>query len=540
MDLRRISCVIASAAVGVAGFCALPAAAAAAVTPPEPTVKLPPSHGLRTANLTARWIVGARAGDVADRIAARHGAQRLRLPGAYLIDTTKARAFAAALRAQGKLRFAEPNAARHAMASFDALPGNWARGAVVAPGLVPPAPTAAIGVIDDLVDPTHPDLAGHLAPANPAAGPAVIGPHGTMVASAAAGAANGSGVLGIFPGAPIVTYSVPEPFGCAESSDGIITLAGRGVPIINASYGSTTPCYTEYAAIAYAYAVGSLLIAAAGNEFQEGNPISYPAAWPHVVSVSAVDINRASSYFSNENAAIDIAAPGQDVPVAIPLAFDTTDGVADGVTVADGTSFSAPIVAGAAAWIRAARPGVRNGQIADLIRGTADDIGPAGWDQASGYGMLNLARALTAPLPRIDPLEPNDTIGEVDGTLFGTHDPSVWKGTGTYWLRASVDTVEDPVDVFRLRVPPRARFNVLLHPSFGDPDLLIYRRAAKSLSDTRDVVARSQRGEGRTDAVRLFNDSGGTITVYVVVYVPDEARFADAGYRLQFQRKRRR
>jgi hypothetical protein len=528
---------VALAAVAVASFGASPAAAA--VPPPEPTVRLPPSHGLRAAGLTTHWIVGARSAGVAESIARRYGAQPLRLPGAYLVDTAKARAFASALRARGQLRFAEPNVARHSMSSFDGQTDRWARAAVVAPGLMPPAPTAAIGVIDDLVDVTHPDLAGHVTFANPAAGTVVGGPHGTMVASAAAGAANGVGVTGVFPGAPIVSYSVPEEFGCAESSDGILTLAGRHVPIINTSYGSPGACYTEYAAIAVAYATGSLVVASAGNEFQEGNPVSYPAAWPHVISVAAIGPDRTSSYFSSESAAIDVAAPGEGVPVAIPPAFDT-DGVVDGVTIADGTSFSAPMVAGAAAWIRAARPGAEIGQIADLIRHTADDIGPAGWDRASGYGLVNLGRALAAPLPSVDPLEPNDTIGEVDGTVFAEHDPSVWHGTGTYSFEASVDSVEDPVDVFRLRIPGRARVNVLLHPSFGDPDLEVYRRAARSLSETRHVIAYSRRGEGRTDVVRLVNDSRNTQTVYVVVYVPDQARFFDAGYRLQFVRKRRR
>jgi hypothetical protein len=529
-------CAIASLVLGLAALGGQPASAA--VRAPEPTVTLPAQHASRAATQT-RWIVGARATRAADRVARRHGARAMRLPGAYVIDARRARALAAALRRRGLLRFAEPDVARHALSSFDGQSDGWARAAVVAPGLVAPSPTVAIGVVDDLVDPTHPDLAGHLSHANPSAGSTVGGPHGTMVASAAAGAANGFGVTGIFPGAPVVTYSVPEKFGCAESSDGILALANRRVPVINVSYGSPDACYAEYAAIAYAYAGGSLVVAAAGNEFQEGNPTSYPAAWPHVVSVAALDATRAPSYFSNENTAIDVAAPGEDIPLAIPVAFDT-DGVADGITTDSGTSFSAPIVAGAAAWIRAARPGVRNGQTADLLRRTAVDIAPAGWDPATGYGQIDLAAALAAPLPRIDPLEPNDSIAEVDGTLFGEHDPSVWHGRGRYSLSATVDNVEDPIDVYRLRVPPRARFNVLVHPGFGDPDLAVYRRAARSLEESRHVVAHSERGAGRTDAVRLVNGSRATITVYVVVYVPDEASYLDARYRLEFQRKRRR
>lgn len=119
-------------------------------------------------------------------------------------------------------------------------------------------------------------------------------------------------------------------------------------------------------------------------------------------------------------------------------------------------------------------------------------------------------------------------------------DPSVWQGVGRYSLPATVDSVEDPIDVFRLRIPPRARVNVLVHPSYGDPDLAVFRRSAKSVTESRQVIAQSQRGEGRTDTARLTNTSRLTRTVYVAVYVPEEARFADAAYSLEFQRKRRR
>lgn len=534
--IRAVACCAAATLVGLLGLATAQAGAAAPV--PEPTVRLPPERGLR-ADAAARWIVGARPSPAADGLARRHGARRMRLDGAYVVDAARARGLARALRQRGLLRFAEPNVARRKLSSYDGQTDRWARAAVVAPGLVAPSPTVAIGVVDDFVDPGHPDLAGHVTYANASPGAVIRGPHGTMVASAAAGAANGLGVTGVFPGAPVVSYGVPAQFGCAESADGILTLAARDVPVMNLSYGSPRACYAEYAAIAIAYGGGSLVVAAGGNEFLEGNPVSYPAALPHVLSVAALDPTGASASFSNENTAIDVAAPGEAVPLATPAAFDS-DGLVDGVTVADGTSFAAPMVAGAAAWLKAARPGAGNGQIADLLRRTARDVAPSGWDRGTGFGLVDLARALTAPLPRFDPLEPNDTIGQVDGTVFRERDPSVWKGRGRFTLSASVDGVEDPVDVFRLRVPARARFNVLVHPNYGDPDLAIYRRQATSLEQTRHVVAESRRGEGRTDAVRLVNNARSTITVYVVVYVPDEARFVDASYRLEMQRKRRR
>jgi hypothetical protein len=395
-----------------------------------------------------------------------------------------------------------------------------------------------VGVIDDFVDPNHPDLAGHVRYVNTSASSRVDGPHGTMVASVIAGAVNDSGVTGIFPGATIASYGVPEPFGCAESANAILALADQKVPIINTSYGSAAPCFTEYAAISQAYAAGSMVVASAGNEFAEGNPVMFPAAWPHVLSVGATNVKRLPSYFSSANAAVDVAAPGEDVPVAVPPAFDT-DGAVDGVAVVDGTSFAAPMVAGAAAWLRGARPEIDNGQAADLLRRTADDIGAPGWDRDSGFGQINLQNALTAAVPRRDPLEPNDTIADVDGTVFATPDPSVWRGDGRVTVSASVDSVEDPVDVYRLRVPRKARFKVLLRPNGGDPDMEAYTGRATVLGDKQELIHRSSRGEDHTDVVRLINKSGDSRTAYIAVYVPREAAYADASYRLEFVRQRR-
>ena len=66
--------------------------------------------------------------------------------------------------------------------------------------------------------------------------------------------------------------------------------------------------------------------------------------------------------------------------------------------VASRTSFSAPIVSGAAAFVMASKPGIRIGQVADLLRGSAQDVGPKGYDGATGYGLVNIPAALQAPV----------------------------------------------------------------------------------------------------------------------------------------------
>jgi hypothetical protein len=525
----------AALAAGLAVLLAAAPARGAIPAVPEPSVRLPGAvHGAAAASRT--WIVGA--GGAAGAIARRHGARALRLADTYVVAREHARAFAADLRRAGLLRFAEPDITGHVASASDAAPFGWARGAVVTPAIPPPAPTARIGVLDTYVDDTHPDLAGHVAHLR---GPAVsvTHPHGTMVSSAAAGAFNGFGVTGVFPGAHIVNYGVTQDLRCSDSVNGIRALAAERVGVIVASYGFTEPCYAEYAAIAIAYGVGTMVVAAAGNEFEDGNPVSYPAAWPHVLSVASTGPDNRSSYFSSRNASIDVSAPGENVPVAIPVALDTADGAQDGVTIASGTSFSAPIVAGAIAWLRTARPEITNGQAADLLRRNATDIEKPGWDPDTGYGLVNLDRALTAAVPKADLLEPNDSIAEVDGTVFRGADDPIWRGIGRRRVTASVDSVEDPIDVYRVHIPARARWKALVRPRerTGDPDLEIYTGTATELSERRHSVARSRRGTGRTDSVTVVNRSRTARTMYVIVYVPREARYAEAKYRLELVRR---
>jgi subtilisin family serine protease len=500
---------------------------------PHPSVRLPGEvHGAAARSPT--WIVGAAPGSAASAIAKRHGARALRVGGTYVVARDRARALAADLRRAGLLREAEPDVVGHMSSAYDATPFGWARGSIVAPTLVPPAPTAQIGVLDTYVDDTHPDLAGHVQHLpGPATG--VTHPHGTMVSSAAAGAYNGVGVTGIFPGAQIVNYGVTPDLRCSDSVNGITALAAAHVAVIVASYGFTEPCYAEYDAIALAYGEGTMVVAAAGNEFEEGNPVSFPAAWPHVLSVAATNQQNGSSYFSSANASIDVAAPGENIPLAIPGALDTTDGTADGVTLGSGTSFAAPIVAGAVAWLRSARPEISNGQAADLLRHTAIDIDKKGWDQNSGYGLINLEASLTAPVPESDPLEPNDSIAEIDGTVFRNADDAVWSGGARKRIPASVDSVEDPIDVYRVRVPARTRWKALVRPQTrtGDPDLQLLRGAATSLTQRRFDAGHSDHGVGRTDSVTLTNREATARSMYVAVYVPDEARYADAPYTLE-------
>ena len=190
--------------------------------------------------------------------------------------------------------------------------------------------------------------------------------------------------------------------------------------MINLSLGGTERDDLIEQAIDAAYAKGSLVVAASGNDGDQGNPADYPADYPHVLTVGATDENNTVAPFSNRSPYVDLVAPGQNVTVATA---DDASWEAE-----SGTSFSTPIVSGSAAWVWTARPQLDNTQLFEVMRRSATDVPPAGHDDASGYGMLDVAAALAYPAPVRDPFEPNDDVDFVqpDSGFFsglGFNDP---------------------------------------------------------------------------------------------------------------------
>ncbi len=120
-----------------------------------------------------------------------------------------------------------------------------------------------------------------------------------------------------------------------------------------------------------------------------------------------------------------------------------------------GTSFSAPIVAAAAAWLWTVRPELDAGQVAEILRSTARDVGTSGFDDRTGYGIPSIPAAVAAPAPPRDLQEPNDDIDEIAaGRLFASGRPpltTLAKRTAT--VTAYLDENEDPGDVYRVVIP---------------------------------------------------------------------------------------
>ena len=502
----------------------------------EPPNVLPVAGGATIARAQpSTWLVGARPGRQADMLAARFGARKLTKLGIYAIGRGRATSFTAALRAAGVYRFAEPNhRLQRAHAPGDEFMTTDWRAVLVPPGIEPPPVSQAplTAVIDGAADTTVPDLAGVQVIRNTT----VDDLHGTAVASVIAGRANGVGMVGMYPGAPVL--SIGTDLTIADVIQCIQAAIDAHAAVINMSYGSPYYSYGEDTVLAYAVSRGVVPVAAAGNDREtvgpDGttNPVLYPAALPHIVSVAATGPSGATSAFSTSNGAVDLAAPGEGVLTAVPTAWDD-DGLADGYERLDGTSFAAPIVAGAAAWLRAARPNLSAGQIADVLRLSATDIGATGWDEDSGYGLVNIKAALTARAPASDTLEVNDDISWVDGRRLGRPDPFVKRS-----LHGVVDYWKDYADVYRVQVPAHRTLRLTVKPAHGtNPDLAVYSKQGRSVYKTRGRLAWSSNRAGKSERITIRNASRRARTAYAAVYSPtaQDARY-DAPYTLSVKR----
>ena len=179
--------------------------------------------------------------------------------------------------------------------------------------------------------------------------------HGTHVAGTIAQSTNnGYGVAGIAYKANIMPLKVLAARGggtIADIAESIKFAADNGADVINMSLGGGGASNIMEEAIKYAHNKGVTIIAAAGNENR--NSSSYPARYPDVISVSAIDSAGNKAPYSNFGAGVDLSAPGgSEGAKIIQNTVDPRTG--ESVFVGfQGTSMAAPHVAGVAALIRA-------------------------------------------------------------------------------------------------------------------------------------------------------------------------------------------
>lgn len=231
--------------------------------------------------------------------------------------------------------------------------------------------------------------------------------HGTHVAGTIAQSTNnGAGVAGIAFGCAVMPVKVLDANGLGDHfaiASGIYFAVEQGAKVINLSLGAPGSSRTLYDAVAYAYHQGVTVVCSAGNEFFEGNPVIYPAAFDnYCIAVGASTYNLTRAFYSSTGSFVDVVAPGGDI-----FSDLNDDGFADGILQQtfqtdpgdfsywfyQGTSMAAPHVSGAAALLISHGVTEPN-RVREAIEQTAIDLGRPGVDSAFGWGLLDVGAAM--------------------------------------------------------------------------------------------------------------------------------------------------
>jgi len=249
-----------------------------------------------------------------------------------------------------------------------------------------------VGVIDTGIDLSHPDLKANIKGGYnaiyPWKSPNDDNGHGTHVAGIIAALNNSIGVVGVGPKIDLYAIKVLNASGSGYLSDvieGLDWAVKNKMKVVNMSLGTDQHIQSFHDAIKNAYNAGVTIVAAAGNS---GGTVTYPAAYPEVIAVSATDESNQIASWSSRGPEVDLAAPGVNI-------YSTYKGLT--YKTLSGTSMAAPHVTGAAALIidKGKCGTCTPDEIRQRLQQTAIDLGDPGTDNLYGAGLVNVYKALT-------------------------------------------------------------------------------------------------------------------------------------------------
>ncbi|MEU8110169.1 S8 family serine peptidase [Nonomuraea muscovyensis] len=313
-----------------------------------------------------------------------------------------------------------------------ALDGQWQLSALRVPEAwrLSTGEGVLVAVLDTGVNGRHPDLTGTVVRGPDLTGvdhePGRWGHHGTAMASLIAGHGHGTperawqrgrveststgdpraavagpvGVVGVAPSARVLSVRVTlengdplraegHPGNPGALAAGIRYAADRGADVISMSLGGGDGSWegsaAEEEAVQYAISRGAVLVASSGNDGETTNRRNFPAAYPGVIAVGAVDRRLSVAPFSNRQDYVSVVAPGTGIV--------TADG-RESYVVGDGTSSASALVAGIAALVRGLRPDLSPYQVRTAIERGAWRRPGGGHSRSYGHGIADALRAL--------------------------------------------------------------------------------------------------------------------------------------------------
>jgi subtilisin family serine protease len=516
----------------------------------------------------ARFAIGVeRSADsraVAQRIEARTGnrvsrigtfALSVRAPDAAGLSGVTGVAWVERIRASRRLMFtpSDPLAIRQWYLSrihaFDA----WSQ--------IPNLAGVRVAILDSGIDSGHPDLQNRIADGKSfvaSSWETDTNGHGTFVAGEIAAAVNNAqGIAGVgFPATLLVAKIVRSDGTISPDAEAaaIRWAVDNGARVINMSFGGVrdprnpdgdTYSPLEAAAVRYAVDKGVLVVAAVGNgdnaPTEPWRYAGYPAALPHVLGVSSISRDGTVPNFSNRDRRHnDIAAPGEDIFSTLPRALTGAkpgcilQGYSDCGPIefrrGEGTSFSAPQVAGAAAILFAVTPSATADQVANVLTRSAADADPdtgcvrcsPGHDALTGWGLLdveNAVRRLSDAPPDPDRYEANDEAS-IAAPLWGR------RGQG---IRATIDYWDDRVDAYKIKLRAGQRFVAGLRgPGGTNSNLFLWKPGTQRIggkSTDRRLLAAQSKSPGSRERIRLNVTRTGWYYLVVKVSTPGSGRY---------------
>ncbi len=262
-----------------------------------------------------------------------------------------------------------------------------------------------VAVVDSGVDDSVPDLHGRVLPGKDFTdfsgnAHSDYGGHGTRMAALIAGAGksgSADGAFGLAPGAKILPLRVNDGSKSVLRTDPVDSIekairyaADSDAKIINVSLSLPGASGAEAEAVNYAVAKGKLVVAAVGGMGRKYNPVLYPAGFPGVVGVGAVDRDLRVTKESERGPQVDLVAPGKGIVSACK--GET------GFCRSEGTGESTALASASAALIWSKHPDWTANQVTRVLLNTAG--GPVNGDKrndAIGYGMVRPRIALKTP-----------------------------------------------------------------------------------------------------------------------------------------------
>jgi len=290
-----------------------------------------------------------------------------------------------------------------------------------------------VGSIDTGVDPTNPEIAGRIVAwhdfyaGRPA--PYDDNGHGTHTIGTMIGAGVTGAPIGVAPQATVVVAKALGPSGVGLPSDLLAAAQWMTDPdgnpatddfpaVVDDSWSAGEANDPWFQQMVQSWvSLGIVPVFAAGNMGPAPSTIPSPASYPASIAVAALDESGAVAPFSARGPVLWTNAGGAGPPAGTLLAkpdlaapgVDVVSATGDGYAVRSGTSQAAALVAGVVALVHQANPGLRPPQIAQVLRDTAVDLGPPGYDPDSGAGRVDalaaVARAVEGPVPPAVPAQ---------------------------------------------------------------------------------------------------------------------------------------